>query len=316
MLIAVFVGVVAIPGCGATADGSISERITSGYGTELLSARAHVRLDGGETALDVLERRHDVTLAADEESVQAIDGLRRDGTASIRTRWVLNVNGVEVDQAPGDYELVAGDVVQWDLRASRSGVEVPATIGAYPATLTGGASGRDLLAAVGCADVAADYCLRTRESVGDAGVALRRSSDLEADAKSSRWSGDSYRPRRIEILAGAWHHLDGHRWAMLDDGPDRSGVFARFRRIGDPHDDGDRLDLLDANGEVVRTMGAGTGLVAAMRPTGDDLFWMVTGVDARGAQHAARVLTSGRLGNLAAAAVTARRILPLPIETR
>ncbi len=72
-------------------------------------------------------------------------------------------------------------------------------------------------------------------------------------------------------------------------GRSASGVFARLDRQGRS------LELLDADGEVARTVrpGDGTALVAALRPLDDELVWLVTALDEKGLAAGVRRTAGG-----------------------
>ena len=94
--------------------------------------------------------------------------------------------------------------------------------------------------------------------------------------------------------------------ALLAKAPAASGVYARFE------DGGRRLALLDADGAVVRTAGAGAGLIAATRYLGQPPVWYVTGTDAAGVAAAVRAFGAGTLDGHFAVAVVADAAIPLP----
>jgi hypothetical protein len=93
----------------------------------------------------------------------------------------------------------------------------------------------------------------------------------------------------------------------LESGPRASGVFAR------PNAAGDEIALLDARGEVERTLGPGGGLVAATRMGGEAPTWIVTGTDDVGVAAAAAQLQEETLRNHFAIAVEDGRPTPLPL---
>jgi hypothetical protein len=97
--------------------------------------------------------------------------------------------------------------------------------------------------------------------------------------------------------------------ADLEDGPQTSGVFARFGG------DGRSLELLDENGEVARTIrpGDGTALVAALRPRDAELIWLVTALDEAGLDSGVAALKEKRLRDAFAVAVTGRTVERLPL---
>jgi hypothetical protein len=69
---------------------------------------------------------------------------------------------------------------------------------------------------------------------------------------------------------------------------------------------------------VARTVrpGDGTALVAALRPTRDELVWLVTGLDEDALEAGARALTERRLRDAFAVAVTGQKVEKLPLEGR
>jgi hypothetical protein len=62
-----------------------------------------------------------------------------------------------------------------------------------------------------------------------------------------------------------------------------------------PSADGRTLDVLDPHGRVVRTLRAGTGLIAASAVQDQPPVWAVTGTDRAGIAMAARSLTTDAL---------------------
>jgi hypothetical protein len=83
-------------------------------------------------------------------------------------------------------------------------------------------------------------------------------------------------------------------------------VYARFSA------DGKSLTLLDQNGRTVRTLGPGSGLLAATRSGEDAPVWVVSGTDSAGVTLAARAFDGGALQSHFAVAVSAAGVQPLP----
>ena len=81
---------------------------------------------------------------------------------------------------------------------------------------------------------------------------------------------------RVVVGSDATLSPDPAAALLLERRPTRSGVYARFE------DHGTRIALLDASGRVTRTLGAGAGLIAAVRYHGQPPVWYVTGTDAAG----------------------------------
>jgi hypothetical protein len=89
-------------------------------------------------------------------------------------------------------------------------------------------------------------------------------------------------------------------------------VFARFSP------DGSSLTLLDGAGRPARRVGPrlGTGIVAATRGARDQVVWIVTGLDRRGVDAAARALDEKKLQGAFAVAATGSAVEKLPLGKR
>jgi hypothetical protein len=93
----------------------------------------------------------------------------------------------------------------------------------------------------------------------------------------------------IEVDVGAWQHIrTGIAARLLAEGPDQSGVFARFVGTKRP-----LLELLNQQGQPAGSIGKGGGLIAALRPGEGPPTWVVTGTDAKGVAAAAGLLGHG-----------------------
>jgi hypothetical protein len=298
-------------GCGDSAEPSgptVTQRVTRDFGRELIGAEESAPLEGHGTALRLLKGHEEARTDSDGRSVSTIAGLKadweQDSLADGLSTWALNVNGVEADEQPSKYKLHGGDVVQWDLRYWYVALDVRATVGAFPQTFTRGVYGKRFPVTVECAQPASAPCRRVEGTLRDAGVAIDGSPP-----------GGGLPPRglpqRAKVLVGSWRHWRMRAWPhRIDEGAGSSGVFARFSP------DARELRLLDWYAHRERTVGAGTGLVAAMRPTEEDLLWLVTGVDERGVERAATVLGSQQLRDAFAVAVTDDGVEKLPLRPR
>lgn len=284
-------------------DASAELRVTRDFGRQVLSTHERLPLRGRETLLRQLRAEHEVDVGFRGMSVNAIDGLRSDqDTERDEKTWAINVNGIETDVPPIDYGVHGGDVVQWDLRDWYVTLDVRATVGAFPQTFTRGVFGRRFPVRVICERPASSACLRVKRTLHASGVR----TDGRRDAGSQPPPPGN--PQRARILVGAWPAFRDGRWPRrIDEGPSMSGVFARFSP------DARSLRLLDWNAHHVRTAGRGTGLVAAMRPTEEDLMWVVTGVDQAGVERAANALRPDALRDAFAVAVTAEGVEKLPL---
>jgi hypothetical protein len=285
-------------GPGEEREGGATVRVTRDFGhTELGAARvARVRED--QTVMRLLRSKFDVDTRFGGRFVQGIDGIEGKG-ASGQVDWFYFVNGVEAGVGAAEYELSPGDRVQWDYRDWSAAMRVPAIVGAFPEPFLHGLEGERRPVRVECEDPDAPVCDEAKERLQRVGVSTSSSSigapGTEAVTRLvvARWP-------RARIVRGA---------AGLEDGPEATGVFARFepgRR---------RLDLLDESGEPVRRIepGDGVGLVLAMRPRADELVWLVTALDERGLEAGVRAIGARPLRDAFAVAATGRHVEKLPL---
>jgi hypothetical protein len=285
-------------GAGEEREGGATVRVTRDFGhTELGAARvARVRED--QTVMRLLRSKFDVDTRFGGRFVQGIDGIEGKG-ASGQVDWFYFVNGVEAGVGAAEYELSPGDRVQWDYRDWSAAMRVPAIVGAFPEPFLHGLEGERRPVRVECEDPDAPVCDEAKERLQRVGVSTSSSSigapGTEAVTRLvvARWP-------RARIVRGA---------AGLEDGPEATGVFARFepgRR---------RLDLLDESGEPVRRIepGDGVGLVLAMRPRADELVWLVTALDERGLEAGVRAIGARPLRDAFAVAATGRHVEKLPL---
>lgn len=296
----------AVSGCGdgaADPQGPAATlRVTRDFGRELLASNDSAALGKRTTMLQLLREHHEVGTTSSGGTIEAIDGRRRvDALYPRETIWAANVNGVETDVLANDYRLYDGDVVQLDLRHWYVTLDVRATVGAFPETFTRGVFGRRFPTTVRCERPASAACRHVKRLLHRAGV---KTDGTRPPGKPP----PPLTPRRAQVLVGTWRHWRDGEWPQrIDRGARYSGVFARFAP------DARSMRLLDWNNHRVRSVGAGSGLVAAMRPTEEDLMWLVTGVDDAGVERAAQALDSPGLRDAFGAAVTADGVEKLPL---
>ena len=112
----------------------------------------------------------------------------------------------------------------------------------------------------------------------------------------------------LRLLVGRWSEVRVDPTARrLEKGPKVSGVFAR------PSADGKQFALLDPRGKTVRSLGPGSGLVAATRFLDQQPTWVVTGTDQVGVAAAAAALVEKRLADHFAVALEQGREVPVPL---
>ena len=292
----------AITGCGLgegdERSGAGAElHVTRDFGRTELGAERLRPVTEGQTVMRLLRSSFDVDTRFGGRFVQSIDGLSG-SLGGAQLDWFYFVNGIEADVGAAEYELSPGDRVQWDRRNWQAAMRVPAIVGAFPEPFRHGLEGKKLPVRVECEEPSADPCKEVKRRLRRVGVAASGSAVGVPGAMEV-----------IRVVVATWQEAKVAA-AELEDDPGESGVFARFAG------DGRSLELLDETGRTARTVrrGDGTGIVAAIRPTDEELVWLVVALDGDGLEAAARALDERRLRNAFAVAATGSEVEKLPLE--
>ena len=285
-------------GCGLGAGvtpGSTSLLVTQDFGQKVLIDTQDPKLSGEDTIMRMLDRNADVDTRYGGKFVQTIDGVSGGTRSGVAVDWFYYVNGVQADKGATSVKVKTGDSVWWDNHAWETST-VDAVIGQYPEPFRHGLDGKRLPVRVECVDPGGADCRKVQASLVAAGVPASRArvaAQLEKDT--------------LRIVVGPYQRIRGDRAvSLLDDGPQTSGVFVM------PVADGSSFGLLNAQGKPAGSIGAGGGLVAAIRPPKEDKpdaeaqlpVWMVTGTDAAGVSAAAGAFEEGDLSRKFALAIT------------
>jgi hypothetical protein len=266
----------AAAGCGLGSgedEGDVDLTVTRDYGQRAL-VHQEESIDESDTVMRVLDRSADVETRYGGGFVQSIDGLAGGTSGGRRSDWFFYVNGIESPVGAAEYDLAGGDRVWWDYRDWTAAMRVPAVVGSWPEPFLHGFRGTLYGASVECRTRSA-ICDRVGSRLAEAGV----------DAVVASGPGGERRDT-IDVLVGTWSAARADpAAALLAEGPDRSGVFARFMGTGKP-----LLELLNQQGQPAGSIGKGGGLIAALRPGNGPPTWVVTGTDTKGVAAAANLL--------------------------
>ncbi len=284
-------------GEGAEQSGGAQVRVTRDFGRTLVGAAREPTIREDETVMRLLRSRFDVETRYGGRFVQTIDGLEGRGSGGT-VDWFYFVNGVEADVGAAEYELSPGDRVQWDYRRWDAAMRVPAIVGAFPEPFLNGLQGKRRPVRVECEEDEAAACDAAKERLNRVGVSTSGSSlgapgtETVTRLVVARWPA-------ARIVRGA---------PLLEEGPQTSGVFARFT-------DG-ALELLDASGDAQRRVepGDGVGLVVALQPRDEELLWLVTALDTEGLEAGVRALDERTLEDAYAVAAGGEGVEKLPLH--
>jgi Domain of unknown function (DUF4430) len=296
VVIALLLAACAAAGCGLGAGaelGEVSLTVTRDYGAAPLGVRRSDSVVESDTVMRVLERNAEIDTRYGGGFVQSIDGVEADERFGHSFDWFFYVDGVESTVGAADYPLHGGEAIWWDYRDWSAAMRVPAVVGSWPQPFLGGYDGLRRPVAVVCLG-GGKACGVVRGALAGAGAKLGLASVEGA----------------IRVLVGPWSRVRADAAAaQVEDGPQASGVFARFERAG-----GWELVGLGVDGKAVRTFGSGAGLVAATRRYDAPPTWIVTGVDRAGVAAAANLLDEADLRDRYAVATEGDREAPLPVR--
>jgi hypothetical protein len=292
----------AAAGCGLGAgegqEGGATLTVTRDFGTRDVGSGEADPIPGGETVMRMLQRDFEVETRYGGGFVQQINGIaggREDGRP---VDWFYYVNGILAEDGAAAHKLAAGDDIWWDHHDWGASADVRAVVGAFPEPFRSGVDGKRLPVRLDCAAAADDACDEVAKRLGEEGVKAGRSA-------AAGFGGEGV----LRIKVGVWSDVRRDPAVReLEKGPKASGVYARLNAAGD------ELALLDPEGETVRTLGAGSGLVAATRLSGEAPTWIVTGTDGVGLAAAAAQLQRDALEDRFAIAVEDGRPTPLPVQ--
>ncbi len=297
--VATLATVLACAGCGlgpGSPTKGVSVTVTGQFGSRHISTVSRSKVPGSETVMRMLERSFAISTRYGGGFVESINGLAPSGS---RTDWFYYVNGVQASKGAGTTAVHAGDHIWWDLHDWSATENIPAVVGSFPEPFTNGIGGKRYPVTLECG-----------ANVDAACKAATKALTAQHIPASSQLIGTGSGPATLGIVVGTWSEIHSEVAAQLiAHGPGASGVYARFSGPG-----GDGLQLLDADGHTVRTLGAGAGLIAATADMTSVPTWMITGTDPAGVLAAARALTPQALRDHFALAVGGAAHFPVPIQ--
>jgi Domain of unknown function (DUF4430) len=292
---------VALGGCGLGAGAKPAGTkltITRDFGAKPLRELDAPKVAGEETVMRLLQRNAKVSTRYGGGFVQSIDGLAAGRSGGRPVDWFYYVNGVEASRGAASTGLRAGDRIWWDHHDWGETMRVPAVVGSFPEPFLHGIGGKRLPVRVECATPGSEPCKAVSKRLASYDVPVAIGGLLTARVEET-----------LRVIVGPWsaigqdHAVDG-----LEAGPAESGVYARVAK------DGRSIAALDARGRTARTLGAGTGLVAATALGDERPTWVVTGTDDAGVASAALAFEEGTLSHRFAVAVSNDLPVPLPVQ--
>jgi hypothetical protein len=291
-----------VGGCGLGAGDKVSSdvdvRVTRDFGRTSVGHVELGRAPQGETVMRVLTRNFDVKTRFGGGFVQQIGDVAGGREAGRRVDWFYYVNGIESAVGAADRRVAAGDRIWWDRHDWAAAMRIPAVVGSFPEPFLSGEGGKRLPVRLDCARGATRPCNEVATRLKNAGVTGIARSSIGVGAEDGV----------LRIVIGGWPEVRRDVAAQrIERGPAESGVYARLGP------DGRRIQLLDDRGRPGRSIGAGSGLVAATAAGDQAPTWVVTGTDDVGVAAAAAAIDENRLQDRFALAIEAGRGIDLPV---
>ena len=272
-------------------------RVTEAFGTQKLGDAHDSKVTG--TVMQALQRSFKVSTAYSGGFVESIDGHA--GSESDQHDWFYYVNGIQAAKGAASTQLHKGDHIWWDLHDWKATDSIPAVVGSFPEPFTNGVGGQRYPTIVECVSGKSTPCQSVTTELDSFKIPISQGGVGYGSGNDS-----------LGVVVGPWKQIDGELAAeLVKYGPGASGVYARFV------DDGSKLELLGVDGKVVKTLGPGTGLVAAVNGNGAGNSnavptWLITGTDAAGVAAAAKALTPATLADRFALVVQGNTDYPVP----
>jgi hypothetical protein len=299
----------ALAGCGLGAGPEASDTqllVSKDFGAEPVVQSDQPKTGGSDTVMRLLQRNAPkVQTRYGGGFVQSIDGVSGGQHDGRPVDWFFYVNGIQADKGATAIKVHEGDRVWWDYHDWGTTDDIPAVVGSFPEPFLHGIDGRRLPLRVECTDPKAAACSAVADTFVQLGLPAARGG-----------VGNSFVQDTLRVVVGPWRAVREDPTAgLIEKGPARSGVFAK------PAADGRSIALLDEHGHRTRTLGAGTGLIAATRVHDDkdtvsDPVWVVSGTDEAGVASAAEALDEGALAGRFAVVVSGGRPVGLPDRSR
>jgi hypothetical protein len=266
--------------------------VTRDYGSERLLEASVDDPPESETVLRFLDREAELTTRYGGGFVQSIEGIRGRVSGGRSFDWFFYVNGIESAVGAADARVYGGDRVWWDYREWTAAMRVPAVVGSWPEPFAHGSEGKRFPVRIDCLGED-EVCGVVADRLEEAGVAA------SIGTEAARVEGELLR-----VVVGPWEAVrEDSAAGQIEDGPATSGVFCDLEIAARGRYE---LVALDSRGHEMDRLGAGTGLVAAVREGEEQPTWVVTGTDERGVDAALELLDEGSLGDRYAVAVDHR----------
>jgi uncharacterized protein DUF4430 len=275
--------------------------VTRAFGEQRVLAATEDPIEKGETVMRLLMRNAKVETRYGGRFVNSINGIKSQSSGDRRLDWFYYVNGIEAEVGAAERKVEGSDRAWWDYHDWSGVMRAPAVVGSFPEPFLHGTEGKRYPIRIDCGQGSNDACDGVSEKLQAAGIAPSKAAIGAPAGKEV-----------LRVVVGKWGEVRQDAASeQIEEGPDRSGVFARFNPV--VGGGGYELDLLDSHTRTARTLGPGSGLVAATRFEEQAPTWVVAGTDTAGLDRAVALLDQRTLASRFALATDGRAPIPLPL---
>jgi hypothetical protein len=302
ILLALLAVVAASCSIGSTSEKGPAHLVaTRDFGERRVVSATEDPIEKGETVMRFLMRNADVKTRYGGRFVNAINGIESKSEGDRRLDWFYYVNGIEEDVGAAEKKVEGGDRVWWDYHDWSGTMRVPAVVGSFPEPFLHGADGKRYPIRIDCGTSSNAACDKVSDRLEDANIAPSKSAIGAPAGKEV-----------LRVMVGTWDEVRQDAAAeQIEQGPEKSGVYARFGQL--VGGGGYELTLLDPHTQTARTLGPGSGLVAATRFEEQAPTWVVAGTDEAGLDRAVALVDRRTLASRFAVATDGRAPIPVPV---
>jgi hypothetical protein len=296
----------ALAGCGLGAGNAPSGAqvlVSEDFGAKTLLTLSKPKVGGAETVMSLLMRNAKVGTEYGGGFVSGIDGRSEGHEYGKPLDWFYYVNGEEAQKGAADTVVHSGDRIWWDLHDWSQSEHIPAVVGSFPAPFLTGLGGKRLPVSIECATPQSRPCKAVSHRFTSLGII--------AGFAALGTVGEVSEEDSLKVLVGTWSQLARSEAAQtIAKGPATGGVYVRILHGGE------EFALLNKEGVVAKTLGAGAGMIAATRYQDASSVWLLTGTDQAGVQRAAAAFNAAALDGHFAIAIapegSAGKVIGLP----
>jgi hypothetical protein len=278
--------------------------ISRDFGQRIILQETADIVNGG-TVMDLLADRTKVETSYGGGFIASINGLKNSsaGLNGQMQDWFYFVNGICSDVGGADYLLRPGEVIWWDYHPWKAGLSNSAVIGCYPEPFLHGYRGEIRPTIIMGPPDRLDDGYKLEKALKAKGVGSIKVMTMDEALLLNR--------QGPTIVLGEWEKISGVSYIEdLNQAGPRNGTGIHFVE--------DRLELLNFQGQTVRSLDKHAGVIAAVGSGLGDTspLWLVSGTDLPGFQQALDILISSpdQIEGKYNAAISGTEVIALPLN--